>query len=451
MDVAENGDRGRDGPPGVGTGRTTAYDSRVTGGISRSERRLGLALASAGVALALGVVALLRWRLWSAGVPTLSDGDLTGLVEPAALAADRDYRRGLELMAWIGAPLAPALAMAVALAHRRWAGRLLLLARGRAVPAAAALGAGVAAVIALGMLPLGLARYAWVREHGVGRQPLGSWLLDRLEGGLIQMVVFAAAAAVLALAIRLLPRAWWVALGGLVAVLAVGLTLLTPVLIAPRFESTGPLQNAGIAADVRQLADRAGVEIDEVVVSDASTRTRALNARVEGLGATRRVVLDDTLIDAAPREEARWVVAHELAHAARAHVVKGVAWVAALALPLALIVFGITGVLSGFGAVAGEALLARAALVLASVVVLGAVTAPLSNAVSRAYEAEADWVALQLTDEPQAAIDYRIRARALSRGELDPPFLTQLWFGSHPTSAQRIGLAQRYAAEHGGT
>jgi len=456
VNVTEDGDRGRRELRASALVGWPTYDSHVQLLRSGGDRNRGLILIAVGLALTIAVGALLRWQIWPSGVPSLSDGALSGVFDPQQLSDDRGYRRGLEIMAWIGVPLAPVVAIAVAATATRWRDRVLQLARGRVALAGALLGAALAGLTALVALPLAAARYAWIRDHGVGRQPLDSWLIDRLEGAAIQMVILAIAVAVVAASVHYLRRSWWLALGALVTLLAVGLTLLSPVLISPRFEQTRPLDNPALERDIRELADRAGVEVDEIVVTDASRRTRAFNARVEGLGATQRVVLSDTLMQGAPPAELRWVVAHELAHAKEGHLVKGVAWIAALAVPLALLVFGATGAMAGFardehGRARAEASLTRTAVALAVITTLTAISAPLSNTVSRAYEAEADWIALQLTGDPQAAIDFRVRTRERRRGAVDPPALIQLWFGTHPTSSQRVGLAQRFEKELGGS
>ena len=74
-----------------------------------------------------------------------------------------------------------------------------------------------------------------------------------------------------------------------------------------------------------QLADDAGVPVREVLVADASKRTTKLNAYVSGLGATRRVVLYDTLVESATTPEVLTVVAHELGHRRYRHVALGTA------------------------------------------------------------------------------------------------------------------------------
>lgn len=417
------------------------------------DRRQALTLGGFAVVLAIAIVALLRWQLWSSGVPGLENGDLEGLFDPVQLAADEGYQAGLRAIAVMDVPLRLLVLVILAVTVGGWTAWLLRLSRSRLAIAAPLVGAAIAALTGIAGWPIDAARFAWVKSHGVGRQDTFSWAVDQMEALLINAVVFGAATGLLALGVYYLPRVWWLALGGIIALLTVLVVVVSPVLFAPRFENTAPLQDAALLKDVEDLSERAGVSVDEVLVSDASRRTRALNARVEGLGATRRVVLFDNLVEQAPREEARWVVAHELAHAKHGHVSKGVAWMVALALPLALLVYAITGAITGFSAGGrpdAETTLARTAVALVSVFVLLTLTAPLQNAISRAYEAEADWTALKLTGEPEAAIDFRERSLTLRRGDPEPPRPIYLWFGTHPTTSERIGLAQRFAREGAG-
>jgi STE24 endopeptidase len=419
-----------------------------------SDRRRSLALGALALALAAAGIAVLRLTLWPEGVPGLQAGDVEGVFDAAAVAADRGYQRGLRAMAVVGALLVPAVAIVLAALVWRRGGRLTRLSRGWVALGGAILGATLAAATSLALLPLGAVRLAWVRSHDVGRQGAASWLVDRVEALAVQAVILGVALALLALAIHYLPRTWWLALGVLVAGVTVALALLGPVLIAPRFEQTEPLRDPGLRAEIVELGARAGVTVDRVEVSDASRRTRALNARVEGLGDTRRVVLFDTLLQEAPRAELRWVIAHELAHAKHRHIEKGVAWVAVLALPLALLAYAVVGWFSGFvdaRSRGGVSLtLRRTAIAAAAVVTLLAVTTPLSTAVSRAFEAKADWTALELTGDAEAAIAFRARTRELRRADPDPPRAWHLWFGTHPTAAERVGLAQRFAGERDG-
>ena len=132
-----------------------------------------------------------------------------------------------------------------------------------------------------------------------------------------------------------------------------------------------------------RLAADDGVPVRDVLVADASRRTTSLNAYVSGFGSTRRIVVYDTLLAAAPREQVRLVVAHELGHAAEDDVLHGTL-VGALA-PLSR---------SSLLRLAGGSRLAdprRVTTLLALIAVAAALVAsPVQNLVCRRIEARAD-------------------------------------------------------------
>src|SRR5258707_8610652 len=115
----------------------------------------------------------------------------------------------------------------------------------------------------------------------------------------------------------------WPALAVAASALAVAfLPFASPVVLEPISNRFRPLADERLAADLRSLADQAGVPVRDVLVADASRRTTKVNAYVSGLGKTRRVVLYDTLLDAAGEGELKVVVAHELGHRRQRHIAK---------------------------------------------------------------------------------------------------------------------------------
>src|SRR5207244_4674613 len=98
-----------------------------------------------------------------------------------------------------------------------------------------------------------------------------------------------------------------------VVAFSVGLGFLYPVVIAPVFNRFTPLEPGDLARRIDSVADRAGVRISGTYVADESRRSRRDNAYVAGLGATRRVVLYDTLLEH-PVDVVAQVVAHEIGH-----------------------------------------------------------------------------------------------------------------------------------------
>src|SRR5439155_25022543 len=104
-----------------------------------------------------------------------------------------------------------------------------------------------------------------------------------------------------------------------------------PVVLDPLFNRFTPLPAGKLRADVLDLARRAGVDVGEVFEVDASRRTTAANAYVNGLGATKRVVLYDTLLREFTPAETRLVIAHELGHVHHRDVPHGLLWLALVA------------------------------------------------------------------------------------------------------------------------
>src|SRR5918992_857927 len=265
-------------------------------------------------------------------------------------------------------------------------------------------------------------------------------LVRRLPFGALTQGVLLALAMVLAA--RLGPR-WWLAGAPLFAAGAAVLVLAQPLLLEPRVER---LHDARLEADIRTLAERTGVGSVDVVVRDAASRTRAGNAEVYGLGPSRRVVLWDTVLDGRfSTDEIRVLVAHELGHVAREHVWKGLGWVALLALPVTFLVARAARLRGGLDrpAAVPAALLA--------VFCLELVLLPATNAVSRRYEAEADWTALESTRSPSASRTLTLRLARASLADPDPPGWAFVVRRTHPTAMQRVAMAEAWADRNGAT
>jgi STE24 endopeptidase len=179
-------------------------------------------------------------------------------------------------------------------------------------------------------------------------------------------------------------------------------------------------------------------------VADASRRTTTLNAYVSGFGSTRRVVLYDNLVDGVPRDEALSVVAHELAHAKHDDVLTGSLLGAAGA------VFGVGLLALAVGALArrGRPPMRDPAVVpvaLALFALASLLASPVQNTISRQIETRADVDALEATHDAPAFERVQRELALRSLADPTPPWLSQFWFGSHPTGLTRIAIARQLA------
>jgi STE24 endopeptidase len=296
----------------------------------------------------------------------------------------------------------------------------------------------------LATLPLSLLIRRERLDAGLTRQSLGGWLQDSLTNLAVTWVVTTIGLAMMVWLARRSPRSWFAWAGIATAALVFALSFLYPVVVQPLFNRFTPMADGPLRQSILQLADEEGVPVDDVLVADASRRTTTLNAYVSGYGGTRRVVVYDNLLDGLPADEARIVVAHELAHAKHNDVLVGttlaaVGAIAAVAL-LALLLDG-PGLRRRAG-VDGPADPRVAALVLALVAVGTVLVSPVQNSASRAIEARADRVALETTRDEAGFEAMQRQLAVTSLSDPTPPAWAQFWFGSHPTTLQRIALAR---------
>lgn len=290
--------------------------------------------------------------------------------------------------------------------------------------------------------------YVHERQWGFSTQTLRGWAVDRLKGLGIAVVLTAIPLFALIATVHVFPR-WWAvvaAAGAALFVLVVG--FIAPVVLEPVFNRFEPLDDEELAGELRELSRRAGVPVREVLVADASRRTKKHNAYVSGLGKTRRIVLWDTLLERGEPAAVKLIVAHELGHRRYRHVARGtaisMASVAAFVL-LLWVLFRWEALLEAIGASGpGDP------RVLAFLLFLGAALSlafqPLGLALSRRWERDCDRFSLELTGDPEA-YERTHRLLALQNlGDIEPPKAAYLLFASHPTAPERLALGRARTA-----
>jgi STE24 endopeptidase len=306
----------------------------------------------------------------------------------------------------------------------------------RPILAAAVAGAALSVLVNAAPLPVQVVARQRARDVGLVTQSWPGYAFDLVRSWAIGAVFAAIGAAIAVGLIRRMPRTWWIP--GSVAVVAFGAitTYAGPIVLDPIFNRFTPLPAGQTRSDVLDLARKAGVEVGQVYVMDASRRTTAANAYVNGLGHTKRVVLYDNLLDDFSRDETRLVVAHELGHVRYHDVPRGLIWLA-IVTPFGLFAASrMTLRLAPQEERHGPAVLPALALSVAVVVFL---ITTVSNQLSRRVEARADSFSLQLTHEPDAFISFQRRIALKNVSDPDPWEWTSFLFGTHPTTIDRIG------------
>jgi STE24 endopeptidase len=301
---------------------------------------------------------------------------------------------------------------------------------GRAPAYAAIVVAAAAAVRTPLALWSGLVRE---RRWGLSTQELRSWVADRAKAVGVNMVLTAVALLGLVGLARALPGWWAAPAAAAFAFATLLLSFVAPVVLEPLFNHYSPLQDTSLAAELRGLAEQARVPIRDVLVQDASRRTRKANAYVSGLGQTRRVVVSDTLLEQATPAEVRLVVAHELGHRRERHVLVGTLLAMAGAVTATLVVWALLGTRVGDPHQVPLVLLIGLGIALGSL--------PALTAISRRWERAADRFSLELTGDRAAYATVFRRLAQTNITDLDPPRLLYLLLFTHPTPPERLAAA----------
>jgi STE24 endopeptidase len=395
------------------------------------ESKSGVLALVLALAAAEAAVLLLRPRT---GLITPAPVDVGDFFTPAQIERARDYRNP-QLALYGGILLLEAGALVFLI--RRGAARL------PRSPLAA--GAAVSLILTVVTLPIG----AIMRQRGIDvglvTRSWGGWAGDVAKSAAIGAVLAAVGAGLAAFLARRFGRRWWLP-GSAVVVLIGGAFLFAgPIVLDPLFNKFKPLPAGELRGDVLRLADQAGVKVGEVYEMDASKRTTAANAYVTGLGSSKRVVIYDNLIKDFTPDQTRLVVAHELGHVHYSDVPHGLLYLLLVA-PFG--VFAVTRLTERWAG--GDQRRWVPALALA----LGVVSTPvtmISNQLSRRVEARADAFALRLNGAQAAEpfIGFQRKIALTNVSDPDPPGWVHALLGTHPTTVERIGIAEAYARTEG--
>ena len=398
---------------------------------------LALLLVALGVALAVAVP-------WDPLPGADLDGDPSRDFTAEQIAREVAFHRAVR--PWSYGSLVLGLLVAVALGLTRAGARVVAAMPGRWV-GQVVLGTLALAVLGrLATLPLSARSEVVLRRYGLSTQTWATWLVDVAKGVLVGAALTSLALLALVALARRAPRTWWAWGAATTAALVVAGSFAYPLVVEPVFNRFQPLPAGELRTDLLALAERDGVDVDDVLVADASRRTTAVNAYVSGFGSSRRIVVYDTLVAQATPAEVRLVVAHELGHADEDDVLVGTllgALGAAAAVVALALVLSWRPLLRRAGA-DGMADPRVVPLVLALVSVASLLLAPASNVVSRRIEARADVHALDLTRDPTTFVETQKRLALSNLSDLDPHPLAYAFFATHPGVVERLALAREW-------
>jgi len=301
-------------------------------------------------------------------------------------------------------------------------------------------------------LGIGLDYYGFSLEHRfkLSTQRFRSWVWDEVKGFLVGLVLGAVVVEVLYFTLRQWPQHWWILAWALFMGLFIVMAQLAPVVLFPIFYKFEPLENEDLRRRLVVLSERAGTRVRGVYRWKLSEKSKKANAALTGLGATRRIILADTLLDNYTGEEIEAVLAHELGHHVHRHILKSIF------VQTAVTLFGFWAAnwtlhyavdrhLFDFDELSDFANLPLLALVS---VVLSFLLMPALNAYSRFNERQADRYAFESIASVEPFISSMNKLAEQNLAERTPSKWVEWFFHSHPAVSRRLAAAQEWGRKH---
>jgi len=297
------------------------------------------------------------------------------------------------------------------------------------------------------LLGLGLDYYGLrlERRYQLSNQKTRSWLWDEVKGFLVGLVVAGIVAELLYFTIRQSPQHWWLIAWASFMVLFIVMAQVAPLILFPIFYKFEPLDNEDLKRRLVKLSEGAGTKVRGIYKWHLSEKTKKANAALTGLGATRRIILADTLLDHYSYDEIEAVLAHELGHHVHKHILKSIFvqagitlfgfWAANLVLHLAIEQWDMFDRLSDF---------ANLPLLVLVSTILSFLLMPALNAYSRFNERQADRYAFQSIRNVQPFISSMNKLAAQNLAERTPTKWVEWFFHSHPAISRRVAAAEAW-------
>jgi STE24 endopeptidase len=350
-------------------------------------------------------------------------------------------------LAWAGLLLAGLLATGLNVSLRSFAERVALSASSFWLPPVTAIVYVALLTLINEVVDLPLTFYSGFvleRRYGLSNEGAGAWLRDQMKALALGVTLSAGAAAILYRVIAWWPEWWWLTAGVTFALIIVGMAQLAPVVLLPLFYRVTPLEKAALRARLLALAERAGAQVIGAYEWGLGDKTKKANAALAGIGATRRILVSDTMLAEYSDEEIEVILAHELAHHVHGDIWKGVVFESALIVCGFYLAARVLAVFSRSIGLHGAADAAGLPLLLLAAGAVSLLMAPVGHAMSRAYERRADRFALDLTRNPAAFISAMRRLGAQNLAEEYPSRVVQWLFYSHPPLRERIATAEAF-------
>ncbi len=285
-------------------------------------------------------------------------------------------------------------------------------------------------------------------KYGFNTMTLKLWLSDFIKSLIISTVMMSLVIFAGLYLIQWSPNYWWFWVWGFLFVFSIFIMYISPYVIEPLFNKFTPIEDESLRERVIRLAEKAGIHAGRILRIDASKRSKHTNAYFTGIGKTKRIVLFDTLLEGMSHDEILAVLAHEIGHWKKKHLLKTLA---------AFEVFSLISLYVSYRLIQSDFLLwlfnistntifAKFIILAFLVGILSLLLQPVMNFFSRRHERQADRASYYLTGDSESMVSALVKLSKENLSNLYPHPLYVALYYSHPPILERIGYIKTFIA-----
>ena len=290
-------------------------------------------------------------------------------------------------------------------------------------------------------IPFGLySTFKIEKKYGFNTMIPRLWISDLLKSLVLSTIIISVVTLAGLALIQWSPQCWWFWVWGFLLCFGIFIMYISPYVIEPLFNKFTPVEDESLKKGVMDITEKAGIRVGRILRVDASKRSRHTNAYFTGIGKTKRIVLYDTLLEGMDHNEILSVLAHEIGHWKKRHLLKTLALIEG---------FSLAGLYLAYRLVQGDFLItlfhigqktffAKFVLLAFLAGIFSLLLNPLMNALSRRHEREADRISYELTGNAKSMMSAFVKLSKENLSNLFPHPLYVTMYYSHPPILERI-------------
>lgn len=275
-------------------------------------------------------------------------------------------------------------------------------------------------------------------KYSLSNQTLFKYFLDKFKSLILSVLIGVPILIIFYYLLKNFPDTWWLFFSIAMFFISVVLAQIFPILIFPLFFKLKPIEDDSLIEAIKELAEKSDFKFSRIYSFDLSSKTKKANAALTGLGKTKKIILGDTLLNTLTVDEIKTVLAHEIGHYKLKHIPKNLIL---STMQSFLIFYLISGLYKNSVEYLGYESITQISafpILIMWAFIIGLISTPITNMISRKFEYEADTYAIKFTNLPDAFKSALNKLFDKNLSDKEPHPFVEWYFYSHPSYKKRI-------------